>query len=53
MWLGGGIQETRNEPSYSIQNGEFLDQLSDYQVLKKWSECRGAMLWNSVVLCYL
>jgi len=30
--------EHGNEPSSSVKGGEFLDQLSDYQLLKKDSD---------------
>jgi hypothetical protein len=30
-----GSCEHRNEPSHSINGGEFLDWLNDYQLLKK------------------
>jgi hypothetical protein len=33
--LGGGSLNDDNEPSISIKGGEFLDQLSDYHLLKK------------------
>jgi hypothetical protein len=35
-----GCREHRNEPSDSINGGEFLQQLSDYQLLKKDSATR-------------
>jgi hypothetical protein len=37
LWIGsdGGLWWTGNEPSGSIISREFLDQLSDYQPLKK------------------
>jgi hypothetical protein len=36
----GGLLWTRNEPLGSIKGGEFLDQLSDYQFVKKDSAAR-------------
>jgi hypothetical protein len=32
-----GSCEHGDEPSYSIKGGEFLNQMSDYQLLKKVS----------------
>jgi hypothetical protein len=36
-----GSCEHNNEPSGSIKGGEFLDQLGDYQILKKKLEYNG------------